>query len=588
MATRQYIGARYVPKFYVGSTGNQWDNGVGYEALTIVTYLNNSYTSKKDVPAGVGNPADNTDYWVCTGNYNAQVAECINAVDELGESVEDVVTKVGDLSLLNTEDKDNLVEAINEVYHLALLSVYATPQMYGAVGDGTTDDTTAIQDCIDNNNFVFFPEGTYKTSEITLHSNLKIIGNNAIIKGVYESGSRVFSGDEITNVIIDNMKFRGNGYSSSLSAIMNCFTLHFDDCSNIEITNCELYDTQDRGVIYFSDCHDIRVYNCDIHDYPYSGTIFMTGCHDCWYENNHIYNFGSTAEPNTYGMSMSGYMSGYTNESYNMFVCNNIIETPLCIWEGIDAHGVRDYVVSGNTIKGTKTPIVITSAITPSGYGNARGVIANNIIYGGDDSGTGIQIYNGDCVDIINNIIEHCCKGTGEADGVGIDIRTTKNIKICNNTIKDCGRNDTTNQTGVIYLQGVNGFTVSDNLIINNYVKASGGCAIKFEVSFYNGNIANNKIVNSGSYFIGGTDGFTPTNEITNVKTHNNVCDTYTSYYSNYIEVERVTGVTNLYEGQIGDIVLNIAPSSGNPIGWICTTSRTTSSPAVWTALANL
>lgn len=78
MATRQYIGSRYVPKFYEGSTGNQWDSGVGYEALTVVTYLNNSYTSKKTVPAGVGNPADNPEYWVCTGNYNGQIEELYN------------------------------------------------------------------------------------------------------------------------------------------------------------------------------------------------------------------------------------------------------------------------------------------------------------------------------------------------------------------------------------------------------------------------------------------------------------------------------------------------------------------------------
>ncbi len=73
MADLQYIGARYVPKFYDNpDTGdNNWKSGVGYEPLTVVTYNNDTYTSKKTVPSNVGNPSSNPAYWVKTGNYNA-------------------------------------------------------------------------------------------------------------------------------------------------------------------------------------------------------------------------------------------------------------------------------------------------------------------------------------------------------------------------------------------------------------------------------------------------------------------------------------------------------------------------------------
>lgn len=83
---RQYIGARYVPKFYENSDGTaDWRSGVIYEPLTIVTYNGNSYTSKKVVPAEVGNPSSNPDYWVSTGSYNEQV-------EEYRQEVEDVKT----------------------------------------------------------------------------------------------------------------------------------------------------------------------------------------------------------------------------------------------------------------------------------------------------------------------------------------------------------------------------------------------------------------------------------------------------------------------------------------------------------------
>ena len=51
---REYIGARYVPKFFENENNTpEWAPNVQYEPLTIVTYNQNSYTSKKPVPASV-------------------------------------------------------------------------------------------------------------------------------------------------------------------------------------------------------------------------------------------------------------------------------------------------------------------------------------------------------------------------------------------------------------------------------------------------------------------------------------------------------------------------------------------------------
>lgn len=68
LINRQYVGARYVPKIM-----GEWDKNIPYEALSIVTYKGNSFTSKIPVPAKV-DIGDDT-YWVNTGNYNAQLEE---------------------------------------------------------------------------------------------------------------------------------------------------------------------------------------------------------------------------------------------------------------------------------------------------------------------------------------------------------------------------------------------------------------------------------------------------------------------------------------------------------------------------------
>lgn len=99
MAERQYIGARYVPIFYDNpNTGDStWLSGVAYEPLTIVTWAYNSYTSKKFVPAGVGNPSTNPEYWVNTGNYNAQIEEVRQELEqemtEIDDRIDEIVNK---------------------------------------------------------------------------------------------------------------------------------------------------------------------------------------------------------------------------------------------------------------------------------------------------------------------------------------------------------------------------------------------------------------------------------------------------------------------------------------------------------------
>ena len=81
MAVKQYIGARYVPVLF-----GEWDSKIPYSPLTIVMYKNNSYTSKKPVPAGI-DIAD-TNYWALTGNFNGAVIENSSKIADLTKRTE--------------------------------------------------------------------------------------------------------------------------------------------------------------------------------------------------------------------------------------------------------------------------------------------------------------------------------------------------------------------------------------------------------------------------------------------------------------------------------------------------------------------
>lgn len=82
MATRQYIGARYVPKF---ANPIEWTNNKAYEALEIVTYNNDSYTSR--IPVPINTDITNETYWVKTSNFNAQLEAVYEELAELEQSI---------------------------------------------------------------------------------------------------------------------------------------------------------------------------------------------------------------------------------------------------------------------------------------------------------------------------------------------------------------------------------------------------------------------------------------------------------------------------------------------------------------------
>lgn len=194
MANLQYIGARYVPKIFEQNGSSEWVSGIGYENLIVVTYLGDSYTSKKPVPSDIGNPADNPEYWVKTANYNAQIANYEAKVDVM---------------------KDNK---------------YLYVEDFGAVGDGATDDTDAFLAAVAvadvSGQTVSGRSRSYylRPNEITMRCSLDL--NGAVIKpAAYSNNSFIFqvketydeslnlSYTQITKKSISNSQLFGKGFT---------------------------------------------------------------------------------------------------------------------------------------------------------------------------------------------------------------------------------------------------------------------------------------------------------------------------------------------------------------------------------------
>ena len=100
----------------------------------------------------------------------------------------------------------------------AALSAGVNVKDYGAVGDGTTDDTTAIANALASGRSVLFPAGTYLTGAQSISSAGQILfgeGAASVIKAA-TAGAHLFT------VAADNVGFadlRLNGVATSNAKI---------------------------------------------------------------------------------------------------------------------------------------------------------------------------------------------------------------------------------------------------------------------------------------------------------------------------------------------------------------------------------
>lgn len=111
----------------------------------------------------------------------------------------------------------------------SFLSGIYTPEMFGAKGDGVTDDTEAIQKALAFNN-VNISKNYIITENLVLHSNLKVFGGGTITKKTEFNDSylnhSIFSCTDSNNIDINNIVL-----------ISNSLAISVHGCSNVNISN---------------------------------------------------------------------------------------------------------------------------------------------------------------------------------------------------------------------------------------------------------------------------------------------------------------------------------------------------------------
>ncbi len=136
---------------------------------------------------------------------------------------------------------------------------------HGAVGNGTTDDTAAIQAACNAisaaGGTVYFPPGNYLCRLVRPKSSTTLTGDGATLT-YRATGSAAFDailawGDQFTvggittasnfrNIRVTNLRFRGNG--DTLGINENQAMIHFSGVSDATVDNCRFIGMQGDGV----------------------------------------------------------------------------------------------------------------------------------------------------------------------------------------------------------------------------------------------------------------------------------------------------------------------------------------------------
>lgn len=436
-------------KYKVAQVADEYSSSSTYEVGDIVNYLGTTYKCTTAITT-----AEN---WT-VGHWTAV---------KIADEVTDLKSAIGNKSGLNTDTKTNLVSAINEVNGHFLDGIdtavenwlddhpeatttvqdgsltlqkfkdrelpFVTPQMFGAKGDGETDDSESFLDCFDGNyNKIFIPQGEYVISEkITIRDDTIVVCEGTIKKsGIFDILFDVGNNCDI-QLNIDEDKASSTDFSSQTSA-----DIYINGKTNVRLHDTKIMNIDSRYGMWIEKSSHIVIERCYIDTYVYIAIGCRDGNHDVKVLSNTVLN-GHGVQSNRYPIVLN---SGGNNDdvSRNIVCDGNYIEDQTPKWEGIDAHGLSNAVISNNTILNTATGIAVVSG------GND---ITENIVITGN-------VYR----------LTKVCDAISSTYGITVAVNS-KNVAITNNSLYGCGNNSSTSDKGGIKIYGIDQAIISNNII---------------------------------------------------------------------------------------------------------------------------
>lgn len=290
----------------------------------------------------------------------------------------------------------------------SLKNLFATPEMFGAVGDGVANDTTAVQTAINQGGIILL-NGIYRcTSTIYINkSNTTIDGVGTII-GDFTTNGPVLSLSSTSSTLKDHVHINNITIRSSQTGTHTGIFVYHEITSgevynDVIINGVKVLDVTKNGILLHGGPYNssflrprIKVMNCRVINATEVGicqsrvisTIEGNYVKDSGLENLTVDNGcqGVVVSDNTFITSHGGVGGIGVDEADRVVIANNHIESRLQSADNTEYNSgigcqcntgpVTGLIVSGNTFVNGKYGIKLGN--TSSGY-KAGGVFTDNI-----------------------------------------------------------------------------------------------------------------------------------------------------------------------------------------------------------------
>lgn len=512
---------------------------------------------------------------------------------------------------------------------------------YGAVGDGVTDDTAALNAALAVGGVLGLPAGVYRVTDTLVGaSNTTLLGYGRA-KIVLDTASNVdvLLFEQVSNVQVIGLEIDGQKATKS-SATNTGRGIHFSQVEHGLIADCFVHDTYEHGIrlgggstVDTGDTTDIVVRNNLVEDCGNAANGRGWGIWAFWRVKDTLVQGNTVAGCYDGGIMFDDASSDATpgKDCERIVIDGNIVtdtDAAAPFGRGICIEGGRDFAITGNVVTGHNNGIVVNDGqgATDTGLGSISGnkvrarkaglqivdcrdltISGNNIEV--DDASSlahgGIKLEKGSSGNALERIV--VVGNTVRSNGAGISNRMVTQatadqtgLVVADNEVVHTGAAATATHVG-IQLYAFDLAVVRGNKVTAFYdgIYTDGDCAtpvvqgnlVEDSVRYGYRSASPSTTVQDNTFRGNATSSllFDSTARVAGTVVKGNVSSdtaflsgtTTGPTYVAPLNTAWRTGTAAPASGTfaVGDVVWNTAPAAGGTMGWVCTTAGT---PGTW------
>lgn len=375
------------------------------------------------------------------------------------------------------------------------LAEHVSVRDFGALGDGSTDDTDAVQEALNSGaKGVEFPEGTYLVDTVTVPNGVRRIHGCGLIKQ-RSIDQNVFYCSAVDGLTFEGLSITGVASLGAANARSSNSGIYVTGSTDVTVKNCRI-DRMLFVPVYMESTYDSRIEGCMLLENALGPRL--RGCRRVTITANIIRDTCLVSTEFTAGIGLDSTDGHALGICTDVLISQNVI-TGLANAQGVLVHAGGRITVSGNDISGA------AMGISCNPY-NATDALSSIVIDG--------------------NIIENYT-GTWTFGSIGNDCIVVQGggtcpdptqIAITNNVCVHGNRSASGSNMGAIRIGYTSRVTVSGNVVVGAYGTAIYLTDSEDQIAI-TGNSITATVINSagqhqGVYVSAGTEGLVTNNII--------------------------------------------------------------------------